>query len=89
MQSLCRVVRNIRYKPGFVISKGGITSIEVAKTALDAKEAFAIGQILPGVPTWRLSESARWTDIPYVVFPGNVGDDEALLKAVRILLDRS
>ncbi|UCD09069.1 MAG: hypothetical protein JSU79_00010 [Dehalococcoidales bacterium] len=86
MQSLCRIVRNIDLKPGFIIAKGGITSIELAKTALNAEEAFAIGQILPGVPVWRLLENAKWTDIPYVVFPGNVGDDEALLKAVKTLL---
>jgi uncharacterized protein YgbK (DUF1537 family) len=85
MQSLCKAVRNIVIKPGWVIAKGGITSIEIAKTALDASEAIAIGQILPGVPVWRLLENERWTDIPYVVFPGNVGNEDALLKAVRIL----
>ncbi len=85
MQSLCRVVKDIDHKPGWVIAKGGVTSIEVAKTALDVKEAFAIGQILPGVPVWRLSEGTRWAGIPYVVFPGNVGDDEAVLKAVSVL----
>lgn len=85
MRSLCQVVRNISIRPGWVIAKGGITSIQVAKTALDAKEAFAIGQILPGVPVWRLLENAKWTDTPYVVFPGNVGDDTSLLKAVKVL----
>jgi uncharacterized protein YgbK (DUF1537 family) len=85
MEALCRVVENTQRKPGFVIAKGGITSIELAKTALHAKETFAIGQILPGVPVWRLSGEARWTDIPYVVFPGNVGDDTAVLRAVRTL----
>ncbi len=85
MQAICRIVRNIDQKPGFVIAKGGITSIEVAKLALGANEAFAIGQILPGVPVWRLMGGAKWTDIPYVVFPGNVGNDEAVLRAVRIL----
>ena len=85
MQSLCQIVRTIDNKPGWVIAKGGITSIEIAKTALDASEAFAIGQILPGVPVWRLVENTKWADIPYVVYPGNVGNENALLKAVRIL----
>ncbi len=85
MESLCSVVRDIDIKPGWVITKGGITSIETARTALDSNEAFAIGQILPGVPVWRLLGNARWTYIPYVVFPGNVGNEDALLKAVRIL----
>ena len=85
MQSLCRIVSNVDIKPGWVIAKGGITSIELAKSALDSREAFAIGQILPGVPVWRLLGDAKWTDIPYVVFPGNVGDEAALLNAVRVL----
>lgn len=85
MQSLCRIVENIIVKPGFFIAKGGITSIELARTALKAREAFAIGQILSGVPVWRLSDAKKWSDIPYVVFPGNVGDESALLNAVSIL----
>ncbi|MFC1948204.1 four-carbon acid sugar kinase family protein [Chloroflexota bacterium] len=89
MQSLCRIVRNIDIKPGWIIAKGGITSIELAKSTLDAREAFAIGQILPGVPVWRLLDDARWTNIPYVVFPGNVGDEDALLNAVKILLGKN
>ena len=85
MQALCRVAEKTERKPGFVIAKGGITSIEVARTALGARQAFAIGQILPGVPVVRLSGETKWTGIPYVVFPGNVGDDTSLLKAVQVL----
>jgi len=85
MQSLCEVTRHIRYKPGYMVAKGGTTSLELAKTALDMREAWAIGQILGGVPVWRPGAEARWQDIPYVVFPGNVGDDDALLRAVETL----
>ena len=44
-----------------------------------------LGQILPGVPVWRLSAGAWWPGMTYVVFPGNVGDDTALFKAVKTL----
>lgn len=85
IRSLCRVVENISIKPGFVIAKGGITSIEIARTALKVKEARAAGQILGGVPVLRLPEETRWAGIPYVVFPGNVGDETALAQAVTTL----
>jgi len=85
MQSLCEVVRRIQFRPGYLVAKGGSTSIEVARTALNGKEAFAMGQIIGGVPVWRLGAEARWPEIPYVVFPGNVGDDSALLRVITVL----
>jgi uncharacterized protein YgbK (DUF1537 family) len=85
MRTLCEVVGRIQYQPGYLVAKGGVTSIEVARKALNVKEAFAMGQILDGVPVWRLGAEARWSGIPYVVFPGNVGDDNALLRVVQIL----
>ncbi len=88
MRSLCRLIESLTVTPGFVIAKGGITSIELARTALKARQALAIGQILNGVPVWRLSDAEKWSDIPFVVFPGNVGDETALLKAVAVLQER-
>ena len=85
MQSLCEVVRQIQFRPGYLVAKGGVTSIELARTALNVREAFAMGQIIGGVPVWRFGAEARWSDIPYVVFPGNVGDDNALLRVITIL----
>jgi len=85
MLSLCEVVRRIQYQPGYMVAKGGVTSIEVVRSALNVRKALAMGQIIDGVPVWRLGMEARWPDIPYVVFPGNVGDDEALLRAVKVL----
>jgi uncharacterized protein YgbK (DUF1537 family) len=85
MESLCEIIRRITTPPGYLIAKGGITSIEVARQALQVEEAFAAGQIINGVPVLRFGPESRWPDIPYVVFPGNVGDDGALLRAVKIL----
>jgi uncharacterized protein YgbK (DUF1537 family) len=85
MVSLCEVIRRITIPPAYLIAKGGITSIEVARQALQVEEALAIGQIINGVPVLRFGPESRWPDIPFVVFPGNVGDDSALLRAVRTL----
>jgi uncharacterized protein YgbK (DUF1537 family) len=85
MRALCDVVSKISTVPSYVVAKGGITSIQVAKSALGVKHAYGIGQILPGVPVWRLGSEGRWPGVGYVVFPGNVGDETALLRAVRTL----
>jgi uncharacterized protein YgbK (DUF1537 family) len=85
MDALCHVVGRLKGRPGFVIAKGGITSISVARQSLGAQEAYVLGQIILGVPVWRLGAGARWPDIPYVVFPGNVGDENALVRALGVL----
>jgi uncharacterized protein YgbK (DUF1537 family) len=82
MAGLCEAVRLIPDAPAAIIAKGGITSLEIARRALGARDALVAGQVLPGVPLWRLGTGARFPGIPYVVFPGNVGDDDALLAVL-------
>jgi uncharacterized protein YgbK (DUF1537 family) len=89
MEVLCEVIRRLETRPAYLVAKGGITSIEIAKNSLGAKEAFALGQILPGVPVWRLGSGSRWPGMSYIIFPGNVGDDSALLRAVSVLNNSS
>ena len=86
MDALCEIVRGISVKPGFVLAKGGITSMEVARIGLGVTGAQVLGQILPGVPVWRLGSETKWPGTAYIVFPGNVGDDLAVLNAVRALV---
>jgi uncharacterized protein YgbK (DUF1537 family) len=85
MAALCEVVKGIKNHPGYLVAKGGITSIELARTALNVAEALVLGQIIPGVPVLKFGAEARWPDIPYVVFPGNVGDSGALLTVISLL----
>ncbi|QEG00015.1 hypothetical protein Mal15_40830 [Stieleria maiorica] len=79
------VVRAIEVPLRFLIAKGGITSSDVATQGLDVKRAMVLGQILPGIPVWSLGPESRRPDLPYVVFPGNVGDDDALAQAYKKL----
>lgn len=81
--AVVEVVRSLSVSPSFIIAKGGITSSDIATKALDIEEATVIGQLLPGVPVWRPSQSARFPDTPYVVFPGNVGTKESLHLAYQ------
>ncbi|MFT5885184.1 MAG: hypothetical protein ACI9IP_001644 [Arcticibacterium sp.] len=61
--------------PKFIIAKGGITSSDIATKALKIKRALVAGQALPGVPVWIPD---RENQMPYIIFPGNVGDDDSL-----------
>jgi uncharacterized protein YgbK (DUF1537 family) len=66
------------------VAKGGITSSDVVTGALGARSATVLGQLLPGVPVWRVG-GGRHPGIALVVFPGNVGDEDALRRAVAAL----
>ena len=83
MQSL---VGRLSVTPSFVIAKGGITSSDVGTKALAVKKANVLGQIRPGIPVWQTGDDSRFPRIPYVIFPGNVGEDVTLKEAVEILL---
>jgi uncharacterized protein YgbK (DUF1537 family) len=85
MAALCETVRRITGRPSYIIAKGGITSIELARSALGVEAADVLGQVIKGVPVWRLSGKGQWNDVPYIVFPGNVGDDSALLEVFTLL----
>lgn len=76
---LSGVVRSLDVRPDFVIAKGGITSHDIARQGLLAGEATVLGQIAPGVPYWTLDDG-KHPGLPYVVFPGNVGEADTLLN---------
>jgi len=82
---LAAMVRAIETQPGYLVAKGGITSSDVATKGLNVRRAVVLGQILPGVPVWRLGAETRYPDSAYIVFPGNVGDSDSLV-AIRDLL---
>jgi uncharacterized protein YgbK (DUF1537 family) len=85
MAGLCEAVARVRERPAAVVAKGGITSVEIARRALRASSAYVPGQILPGVSLWKLDDRSRFPGVPYVVFPGNVGGEDALAEVVRRL----
>jgi uncharacterized protein YgbK (DUF1537 family) len=81
------LVGNLKITPGFVIAKGGITSSDIGTKALKVKKANVLGQIRPGIPVWQTGNESRFPKIPYVIFPGNVGDVNTLKEAVEVLID--
>jgi uncharacterized protein YgbK (DUF1537 family) len=85
MMALCDTVKAVTTRPAFVVAKGGITSVEIARAGLGVKEAYVAGQIAKSVPLWELGQETKWPGIHYVVFPGNVGDDDTLKNVVAAL----
>jgi len=76
---LMAIVQELPTDIGFLISKGGITSNDVVSTGLNLPTARLLGQILAGCSVVRTpADHPRFPDLPVVLFPGNVGDANAL-----------
>ena len=83
--TLMDVVRRLPETLGFLISKGGITSNDVLSSGLALTASRVLGQILPGVTVVQTPPWHRLPTLPVVIFPGNVGGDDALAEAYRRL----
>jgi uncharacterized protein YgbK (DUF1537 family) len=67
---------------GFLISKGGITSNDTLSKGLALPTARLLGQILPGCSAIVTPpDHPQFPNLPVVLFPGNVGDENALATA--------
>lgn len=86
--AVCEVVRRAvaAHPPAFVIAKGGITSSDVATDGLGIGRAMVRGPMLPGIVSLWEAVDGPAAGIPYVVFPGNVGDDDGLLNVVETFI---
>lgn len=83
--ALSGIVSHLNVRPAFIIAKGGITSSDVGIKGLRVRKALVLGQILPGVPVWLTGKESKFPGMPFVIFPGNVGSDTALLEVVTIM----
>jgi uncharacterized protein YgbK (DUF1537 family) len=88
--ALVEAVRGIASarEPGWVVAKGGITSSDVVGRALGIRRAWVRGTLLPGIVSLWEPDAADPAP-PAVVFPGNVGDDDALAAVVSTLREGS
>lgn len=82
------LVGRLTIVPSFVIAKGGITSSDVGTKALAVQRANVLGQIRPGIPVWQTGDESKFPQTPYVIFPGNVGEDSTLKEAAEILMGK-
>jgi len=84
MVALTTATAALRDAVEVVVSKGGITSAEVARLGLGARRARVLGQVLPGVSVWSLV-TPEGDEKLYVVVPGNVGDPSTLVDVLAAL----
>jgi uncharacterized protein YgbK (DUF1537 family) len=84
-EALVALVQGVDAPLRCLIGKGGITASDVATKALRMRRALVLGQILPGVPLWRMGPESARPGLPYVVFPGNVGGPDALSEVLDVL----
>jgi uncharacterized protein YgbK (DUF1537 family) len=79
---LMDVIRALPADIGCLISKGGITSNDTLSKGLALTTARSIGQILPGCSAIVTPPNhPQFPNLPVVLFPGNVGDADALATA--------
>lgn len=64
-----------------ILFKGGITSAVGVRDGLGSSYATVEGPVMPGVSLWRLSDGRHC-----LIFPGNVGGDNALVNLVNEVL---
>ncbi|MBW4640628.1 MAG: four-carbon acid sugar kinase family protein [Gloeocapsa sp. UFS-A4-WI-NPMV-4B04] len=83
---LMDIVRGLPTDIGFLISKGGITSNDVLSTGLALTSARILGQVLAGCSMVLTgADHPQFPNLPIVLFPGNVGDTDALATTYRRL----
>ncbi len=78
---LAALVGELPQAPSFLIAKGGITAHVVLVEGLRIGKARVLGQVLPGVPAILTPPDHPFPSMPYVIFPGNVGGEDALRQA--------
>ncbi|MBO7373793.1 MAG: hydroxyacid dehydrogenase [Oscillospiraceae bacterium] len=83
--ALTGIIGNLSVRPSFIVAKGGITSSDIGTKALHVRKALVKGQIRPGIPVWQTGEESKFPGLPFVIFPGNVGDDLDLLRIADTL----
>jgi uncharacterized protein YgbK (DUF1537 family) len=74
MAGLMEVTRRLAREVDAIVSKGGITSAEVATTGLGGSVATVVGQIEVGISLWEVGA------VPLAVVPGNIGDAGTLAR---------
>ena len=86
-EALVGTARDIvnQVRPAFVVAKGGITSSDMATEGLSIRRAWSRGTLLPGIVSVWEPVAGPAQGIPYIVFAGNVGDDDALAAVVSTL----
>ena len=76
---LVDIVHRLPFTPSYLVGKGGITSHDILTKGLGIQSARVLGQIISSVPC------VMTPAFPYIIFPGNVGNEDSLAEVFRKL----
>jgi uncharacterized protein YgbK (DUF1537 family) len=82
---IVKIIQNLPFKPAYLVAKGGITSNDILTQGLKIEKARVMGQILTGVPVITTDNDNHYPNLPYIIFPGNVGDENSLAEVFEKL----
>jgi uncharacterized protein YgbK (DUF1537 family) len=82
---IVNLVKEIHLQPKFMIVAGFLTASEIEMKALGIKNAIKLGQIMNEVLVWRCDAQSRFPGMPYIIFHGDTGDENAIVAVVQIL----
>ena len=83
--ALTSIVEKMQVRPSYILAKGGITSSDIGIKALRLKRALVKGQAKPGIPVWMTGNESKFPDLPFIIFPGNVGEKDTLKQIIEEL----
>lgn len=86
---LADIVQQLPIRLGYLVSKGGMTSNTILARGLNLSSVRLLGQILPGCCIVQTAPDHRFSQLLVVLFPGNVGQAEDLVKVYECLSQRS
>tara|TARA_Y100001978_G_scaffold193035_1_gene198730 strand:+ start:3195 stop:4544 length:1350 start_codon:yes stop_codon:yes gene_type:complete len=82
---ISQLVSHIQFEIGYLISKGGITTNTILSNAFNVDAVYLEGQIDSGISLVTVQPNHLDVKIPVVTFPGNIGDDNTLVKVWKVL----
>lgn len=82
---LAAIVQQLPSDLGYIVSKGGITSNILLSKGLNLSTVRLLGQILPGCNLVQTGSEHAFPSLPVVLFPGNVGQSQDLVRVYQYL----
>jgi len=82
---LADIIKCLPARPAYILAKGGITAHDILTLGLNLEFARVAGQIIAGVPVVVTGNDHKYPSLPYIIFPGNVGDENALVTVFNVL----
>ena len=83
---MAQVVMALEPPLGYVIAKGGTTSLTLLQQGLQLQQVRLLGQLLPGLSLVEPPQlHPRFGRLPVVTFPGNLGDQTTLSRCWQLL----